>query len=95
MIGVNDSQMAVEDRERVAVGREFRIEGNSLFLGIEVRRTEKAFALCDGNHVDRCGRALDAMRDMPNQHVASESTLDPGLAFAQSLQALEPAQATP
>src|SRR4030095_14988544 len=87
MIGVNDRQMLLEYGKWIAIERELRIEGNALLLGIEICRTQKAFPLRDGHCVDRSRRALDAMRDVTDQNLASENTLGAHAAFAQSFQA--------
>src|SRR5262249_23601118 len=66
---MNNRQVPVNDRERIAVDRIVRIERNAALLRIEIAGAQKARPFRDRFTIDRGRRAQDAVRDVADENV--------------------------
>src|SRR5262245_26073576 len=64
MVGMNNREMPVEYRKRIAVDREFRVEWNPLLTGRKICCAQETRTPGDRGRVDGGRRADDAMRNV-------------------------------
>lgn len=66
---VSDSQVAIDDREGVAVDRKVLVEAQTFFLRREIRRTKETRTFSHRFLIDRRRRANQTMGNMTHEYV--------------------------
>src|ERR1051326_8309470 len=87
VLAVNDREMAVNDREWIAVDCVIVGEGDALLLRIQISAAEKARPPGNRFTINGCRCAPKPMRDVPNENIEPADTLRPRARIRQSFHA--------
>src|SRR2546422_7833648 len=88
MLSINNREMAVHNREWIAVNRKVRIENDALFFGIQVFSAQEARTLSHRLAIHSRGCAPDAVWNVTDEHFEPVDLDRPGRRFRKALHAL-------